>query len=169
MSGENNSVRSGVFNGVPEGHGGSWTTPSSASPAPQSVTRLHKLFFVCSKRAKPPPSQTVPSLARLLRDGAGETARDSEVSPPHKMFQHKHMAAEGGRGSAQPCGEEAFFLLPFPFFFPSSPVNGSLYLFFPGKLLLNPGQGKIHLGRGRVGGFTPALPAPSPLPPLPWP
>lgn len=69
MSRDNQSVhrleiQGGMFKRVPEGHGG-LDQPSSVLPTPPKYPQLHKLLFVCSKRAKPPPSQSIPSLAGI--------------------------------------------------------------------------------------------------------
>lgn len=73
MSAENKSVRSTGDLGDDVGPRGAWGVPdqprlrvSCPPPPPRASPRLHKLFFVCSERAKPPPSQTVPSLAVFL-------------------------------------------------------------------------------------------------------
>lgn len=57
-------IQAGVFKRVPEGHRG-LDQPSSVLTTPPKYPQLHKLLFVCCKRAKPPPSPSIPSLAGM--------------------------------------------------------------------------------------------------------
>lgn len=57
-------IQAGIFKRVPVGHEG-LDQPSSVLLTPPKYPQLHKLLFVCSERAKSPPSQSIPSLAGI--------------------------------------------------------------------------------------------------------